>query len=153
MFVFLAKGNKNSQVGVGDSTKTEQSQNSNTSSTYTIRPGDDLWSISEKVYNDGYKWVEIAKANKIENPGLIHVDNKLTIPKITPIQKEIVSQTVITQNNSITGTTYKIQKGDTLWDICVRAYGDGYRWVEIARVNNLENPDLIHSDNTLKLPR
>lgn len=153
LFVFLAKGNKSSQVGVGDSAKTQQ-QNSNTSSTYTIKPGDDLWSISEKVYNDGYKWVEIAKANKIENPGLIHVDNKLTIPTITPIQKEIAApQTIMTQNNSITGATYEIQKGDNLWDICVRAYGDGYKWTEIARVNNLENPDLIHADNVLNLPR
>lgn len=153
LFVLIAKGNKNSQVDIGDSAKTEQ-QNSNTSSTYTIKPGDDLWSISENVYKDGYKWVEIAKINNLENPGLIHAGNKLTIPKITPIQKEIASpQTTMTQNNSITGTTYKIQKGDNLWDISVRAYGDGYRWVELARVNKLENPNLIHVDNILNLPR
>lgn len=53
----------------------------------------------------------------------------------------------------ITGDTYVIQHGDDLWDIAVRAYGDGYKWTEIASANNLENPDIIHVDNTLKLPR
>ena len=155
LFVFFAKGNKNTQTSsINQGPETEQSSSkADTSSTYTIKTGDDLWSISENVYNDGYKWVEIAKVNKIENPGLIHVGNKLTLPKITPIQKEVVSQPVMTQNNSITGTTYKINKGDNLWDISVRAYGDGYKWVELAQVNKLENPDLIHPDNILNLPR
>ncbi|PIZ97158.1 MAG: lectin, partial [Candidatus Levybacteria bacterium CG_4_10_14_0_2_um_filter_35_8] len=38
-------------------------------------------------------------------------------------------------------------------NIAVRAYGDGYRWVDIARANGLENPDLIFSGNVLKIPR
>jgi nucleoid-associated protein YgaU len=157
LFIFLVKDNKNQQdTSSTDTTKTEE--NSDTSSAYTIKPGDDLWSISEDVYNDGYKWVEIAKINNLENPGVIHVGNKLTLPKITAVPKVTPQptdkpQTMITQNNSITGTTYKIKEGDNLWDICVRAYGDGYKWVKIARVNNLENPDLIHPDNTLQLPR
>lgn len=44
-------------------------------------------------------------------------------------------------------------KGDHLWGIAVRAYGDGYKWVEIARENNLVNPNLIHPGNVLSLPR
>lgn len=53
----------------------------------------------------------------------------------------------------ISGTTYTIQRGDDLWNIAVRAYGDGYKWVEIARANNLEDPNIIHPSNQLKLPR
>ncbi|HUV71729.1 MAG TPA: LysM peptidoglycan-binding domain-containing protein [Clostridia bacterium] len=44
-------------------------------------------------------------------------------------------------------------KGDTLWDISVRAYQDGYRWVEIAEANNLSNPNIIHPGNALTIPR
>lgn len=133
---------------------------SNTSSTYTIKPGDDLWSISKDVYNDGYKWVEIAKLNKLENPGLIHVGNRLMIPTIT--QKESIAMKPevypkaannVMENNSITGNTYMIKLEDNLWDIAVRAYGDGFKWPEIAKANNVENPDLIYPDNIFKLPR
>lgn len=60
---------------------------------------------------------------------------------------------VVSAGTKITGNTYVIQVGDDLWDIALRAYGDGYRWVDIANANNLENPDIIHVDNTLKLPR
>jgi nucleoid-associated protein YgaU len=135
-------------------------QESNTSSTYTVRPGDDLWTISENVYNDGYKWVEIAKLNKLQNPGLIYAGSKLIIPTQKQVKQVAInpSPTVKIQNtqlsnNPITGTTYVIKSGDNLWNICVRAYGDGYRWPEIAKINHLNNPDLIFSGNTLQLPR
>lgn len=157
LFIFFARGNRNMQTSSTDSTRDvsqieKPQEQSKTSSTYTVKPGDDLWSISENVYNDGYKWIEIAKANKIENPGLINVGNKLTIPKVEKKSVVMKSDKVV-ENNSITGNTYIIVSGDNLWDICVRAYGDGFRWVELAKVNNILNPDLIYSDNVLKIPR
>jgi nucleoid-associated protein YgaU len=53
----------------------------------------------------------------------------------------------------ITGASYTVQTGDYLWEIAERAYGDGYKWVEIARANNIQTPDIIHTGNVLKLPR
>ena len=155
LFISLAKGNRNIQTSsISEEPKIgeEKSQNLKTSSIYTINQGDDLWTISEKVYNDGYKWSEIAKENNLENPGLIYEGNKLIIPTAAPttVQKESVS---IIQNNSITENTYIIRAGDNLWDIAVRAYGDGFRWPDIAKANNLENPSLIFSDNVLTIPR
>ena len=157
LFLLFAKVNRNMQTS---STKTmdENSQNSNTSSTYTVRPGDDLWSISENVYNDGYKWVEIAKLNKIENPGKIEVGDKLSLPKINQEEKVVTqaatqNTTEVTESNSITGSTYTVVRGDNLWNISVRAYGDGFKWVEIAKANNLANPSVIHSGNVFKIPR
>lgn len=133
-------------------------QNSKTSSTYTVKPGEDLWTISENIYNNGYKWVEIAKINKLENPGLIHAGNKLAIPakatgnSITDKSDKLPAGNKII-NNSIAGNTYVVKNGDNLWNIAVRAYGDGYKWVEIAKANKLVNPELIHSGNFLKIPR
>jgi len=171
LFISFARGNRNMQTSStkeGPKAEEQKSQkksittnsDSKTSSTYTIKPGDDLWSISEDVYKDGYKWVEIARMNKLENPGLIHIGNKLTIPtaaqkESTPMKPEVSPKTTgnVVENSSIIGNTYTIKPGDNLWDISVRAYGDGYKWPEIANLNNLGNPDLIFADNVLKIPR
>ena len=53
----------------------------------------------------------------------------------------------------ITGSSYTVVHGDNLWDIAVRAYGDGYKWVEIANANDLANPNLIHTGNLFVIPR
>jgi nucleoid-associated protein YgaU len=47
---------------------------------YTVVQGDDLWHIAVKQYNDGYKWTEIAKANNLTNPSVIHPGNVLMMP-------------------------------------------------------------------------
>ncbi len=68
------------------------------------------------------------------------------------MKKEV--KTADTGNQApITGATYEVVKGDSLWKIAVRAYGDGYQWVKIARENKLVNPNLIHPGNLLALPR
>ena len=121
--------------------------------------GDDLWNISEKVYKSGFYWVDIARANSLSDPGLIHSGNVLKLPEVKPLiaSTEITSKEVqpevVSQTNSISGGTYTIQKGDYLWEIAVRAYGDGFKWVEIAKANNLTDPNLIFSENVLKIPR
>lgn len=54
---------------------------------------------------------------------------------------------------NIEGDKYLVARGDHLWGIADRAYGDPFRWVEIAEANNLENPSLIFAGNELVLPR
>lgn len=131
---------------------------------YTVKPGDDLWNIAEIQYKDGYKWSLIAQANNLTNPSVINVGNELVIPEVSSDSNvsQIQPATPTSSVNQpaqpatpqdITGKTYVIIPGDDLWDIAIRAYGNGYRWVDIARVNNLTNPDLIHSGNTLTIPR
>jgi len=48
--------------------------------TYTVVRGDTLWKIATTMYNNGYKWVAIAEANKLKEPNLIHPGNVLTLP-------------------------------------------------------------------------
>jgi len=48
--------------------------------TYTVVRGDDLWKIAVAQYGNGYKWSDIARANHLANPGLIHAGNVLTLP-------------------------------------------------------------------------
>lgn len=52
------------------------------------------------------------------------------------------------------GTTYTVQKGDTLSAIAQQHYGKASRWHAIFEANRdqLEDPDLIHPGQVLKLP-
>jgi putative chitinase len=124
--------------------------------TYRIKAGDDLWKIAEEQYHDGYQWVAIAKANNLSNPSIINIGNILILPKVTPsptISSAKSAQSEVAQSSKINGTSYVIMHGDDLWDISVRAYGNGYKWVDIAKANNLSSPNLIHVGNSLKIPR
>lgn len=146
---------------------------------YVVKKGDDLWNIAENFYGDGFRWEEIAKVNDIKDPSLIEEGQKLTIPKLTvsptqvsqtPTVEPTVEVTAIPTKASVAviepspilssstdsiikGDKYTVIAGDTLWDISVRSYGDGYKWVELAKVNNLKNPDIIHPGNEFVIPR
>ncbi len=75
---------------------------------------------------------------------------------VTPAPNEkgdINGEAVTAKGEAISGDRYTVVKGDNLWDISVRAYGNGFRWTEIAKANNLVNPRVIHSGNVLILPR
>ena len=121
--------------------------------TYEVKSGDDLWNIAEKVYGSGYNWVDLASANNLQDPNLLYSGTKLIVPNVKTKEVTTPLKRVAEQPNSITGVTYTVEKGDYLWEIAVRAYGDGFKWVEIAKANSLANPDVIHSGNILKLPR
>ena len=116
---------------------------------HKVAKGESLWKIAEIYFRSGYNWVDIAQENNIANPGLIEEGQELTIPD--------VESKIATVNNigkeGISTETYTVIKGDSLWNIAVKAYGDGYKWVEIAKENGLVNPGLIHPGNLLSLPR
>lgn len=50
--------------------------------TYTVKAGDSLWKIAQRIYGNGNQWTKIYEANrdKIKNPDLIYPGQKLTIP-------------------------------------------------------------------------
>lgn len=118
--------------------------------THTVVAGEDLWTIAEKETGSGYNWTKIAQANNLDNPGIIYAGQKLVIPSV---ESTLAVEPGSYQPSTITGATYEVVKGDTLWNIAVRAYGDGYKWSEIARENKLTNPNVIHPGNILALPR
>lgn len=132
-------------------------------SLYTVKSGDSLWTIAETQYSSGDRWIEIAKTNNISNPGEIEVGQKLVLSsvKLNIAKTTVKSGTtptpqpaqMSTTEAKITGSTYTVKTGDNLWNIAVRAYGDGYKWTEIAKANKLVNPNLIHSGNKFVLPR
>lgn len=121
--------------------------------THKVAQGEYLWNIAEKYYKSGYNWVTLAQANKLANPDLLYVGQELSVPKADPIYPPGSVNGNAATVSAITGNSYKVVKGDTLWSISCRAYADCYKWTEIAKANNLANPDLIEVDQELKLPR
>jgi nucleoid-associated protein YgaU len=50
------------------------------------------------------------------------------------------------------GVEYRIRWGDTLWDISEAFYRDPWMYPRIARHNNIRNPNLIISGQTIRIP-
>ena len=111
--------------------------------TYTVAEGEDLWTVSENFYGSGYNWVDIVEANRIVNPDRVEAGTKLTIPAVTPRPTPTGQQTEV----------YTVRRGETLFDIAVKVYGDGFAWARIAQVNNLRNPNRIEVGQKLVIPR
>lgn len=50
------------------------------------------------------------------------------------------------------GSSYVVQRGDSLWKIAEKTLGDGRRWKELAALNGVRNPDLIRPGQVIRLP-
>ena len=122
---------------------------------HIVQPGDSLWIVAERYYDSGYNWIDIAFENDVANPGLIDMGQELVIPNVEPKEATVkIAQEILDkQIQPISGATYTVVTGDNLWNIAIRAYGDGYRWTDIATENDLSIPNLIHTGNILVLPR
>jgi len=133
---------------------------------YTTKKGDTLWSISKKYYQNEYAWSAIANENKLANADMLVEGRVLIMPKVDTstlpqeklqekqvmAQKQVVSPTPA-EKATVTGTSYKVVKGDSLWSISVKTYGDGYGWTKIWKANKLANPDYIEAGQVLSIPR
>ncbi|MCW1949024.1 MAG: LysM peptidoglycan-binding domain-containing protein [Candidatus Shapirobacteria bacterium] len=122
---------------------------------YEVVKGDSLWKIAVKEYDDGYAWVKIAAANNFKNASVIEVGQKIVLPKLE--SKTVVSSTKdLSKGSSVSqGGEYKVVKGDSLWKIAVRAYGDGYQWTKIwqENKNKLNNPNSLEIGMMLNVPK
>lgn len=150
---FIEKRKGNIDIpGVSNDIKIEEvvkSENITKDGEYMVQKNDSLWKIAEKIYNDGYKWTEIAKENGIKNPSLIYSGQKLKLPKIEIIAKDSTDGKGEIANN----TEYTVVRGDSLWKIAVNVYGDGYKWTEIWKNNRnkLNSPDELEIGMVLVL--
>ena len=111
-------------------------------STYTVQPGDSLFSIAQQAYGDGNQWQRIYDANKQvigDDPNLIRPGEVLYIPELVPTP----------------GSNYTVQPGDSLFSIAQQAYGDGNQWQKIYDANKQvigNDPNLIRPGEVLYIP-
>lgn len=79
-----------SNVQSGSSTAANPAANVETAKTYTVKSGDSLWAISERIYGNGNDWRRIYEANKdrIKDPDVIQPGWVLNIPAHAGAQGE-----------------------------------------------------------------
>lgn len=128
---------------------------------HIVKSGESLSSIAREVYGNPNKWTLIRDANEITDSNNLTIGQELIIPASdAPTVAEATIKPIPTPNASIdevdntnTTTTYTVERGDNLWEIAEKTYGDGYQWTKIAKANNLKNPNIIHSGNVFSIPR
>jgi putative chitinase len=99
---------------------------------YVVRYGDTLSGIA---YRFGVSAYAIARVNKLQNPNLIYVGQRLVIPG--------------GGSPPSGGVWYTVRPGDTLSSIAWR-YGVSV-WT-LAKVNKISNPNLIYAGQKLYIP-
>lgn len=56
------------------------------------------------------------------------------------------------EQNVASPTSHTVRQGDTLWGIAKMYLGDSSSYMAIAKLNNIDNPDMIRAGKTLRLP-
>lgn len=95
-----------------------------------------------------------------EKDGTNDVYYTITLRRHMPVQavqstdntSSEITNTRTTPLNIATPQQYTIQRGDTLWSLCKKFYGDPLLYPKLAKANNIPNPDLIYDGNTLIIP-
>lgn len=109
---------------------------------YTVQPGDTLYAIAARF---GTSIDAIVAANGISNPNIIRVGQVLTIPgEGGPAPPPPPPP----GDGGGTGS-YTVQPGDTLSSIARRF---GTTWPDLAALNNISNPNVIHVGQVLQVP-
>lgn len=111
-------------IFAGQTLRIPQTVNSDIMS-YRVVAGDTLWKIAERFLGYGPRYEEIMRLNKLTS-------DMIYPGQILKIRSE--------QHNS--PEYYTVQKGDTLWKIAQNHLGNGNRYTEIMRANNLKNGNL-----------
>lgn len=123
-----------SPVTTGDDAPIAQSNGD-----YIVQPGDTTYGISQKF---GVSSTALADANNLINPAAIYAGQRLRIPGAA-------TASAAGYTPAEAATSHIVQPGETLTSIAAR-YGTT-SWV-LAQVNNLSNPSLLFSGQTLTIP-
>lgn len=101
---------------------------------YTVKNGDSLWSIAQRLLGNGDRYREIMALNGL-NGETIYPGQVLRIP----------------QDSSAGYVLYRVRGGDTLWEVAQRFLGNGSKYTEIMSLNGLTN-DMIYPGQILRIP-
>lgn len=118
--------------------------------THVVQPGENLFRIALSY---GLSTDALAQANGISNAWQIYAGQVLTIPGanapapvVDPAAPAVDAAAPIVESAPATTSTYTVTRGDTLNSI---ANAFGMTVEQLAQLNNLTNPNLVFSGQTL----
>ena len=71
----------------------------------------------------------------------------------TPTPSYVPSAPAPVPTPAVASAVHVVSKVDTLWRIAKQYYGSGKRWTDIARANNISDPNRIYVGMKLTIPR
>lgn len=121
---------------------------------HRVSEDESLWSIAQEYYGDGALYTKLAEFNKgrVGEDGTIRTGEVLKIPTREALTGERRASKRAQQPKARTASTYTVRDGDTLGEIAQRLLGSSSKWREIAELNEIEDPDVVPTGTTLKLP-
>lgn len=123
---------------------------------HVVNTGETLRTIAERY---GTTWQTLAAVNNIVNANRIFAGQTLLIPRAGTVVTTPPAPSapafgtggpVIAPTTRITGTSYTVVLGDTLFSIAARANVDAYA---IARANGILNLNAVYVGQVLRIPR
>lgn len=122
------------------------------SPTYTTMPGDDLWTLSERLLGDGRNWRQLTELNPALSDPLVHLQPG-TVLRL-PHGANSLSAPPTKKPSSTTDRTITVHKGDTLSELAEKHLGKTSQWPKIARANAIiSDPDHIEAGWKLRIPQ
>lgn len=88
-------------------------------------------SVNLKLYKEyGKKIIEVNEVNGVKVATITTERPEYSAPKLS---------------------NYTVQSGDTLWSIAKKYLGDGSKFRELAKLNNINNPNFLETGKVIKL--
>ena len=124
--------------------------------------GKDLFSTNITVSLEDYSIIEDAKEGFDVTASIKLKQYKLFSTKVVQLQTTIAASSssgvifipakeeIPPKVNTSTIPPYTVKSGDCLWNICKRFLGDGSKYSQIAKLNNISNPNLIYPGQVIR---
>jgi nucleoid-associated protein YgaU len=118
---------------------------------HIVKSGEVLSTIANKYYGDRNKYLVIADANKDTLPDInkLKVGMKLRIPYIaaTTTRAGTGTNTTTTVTTTTSKRTHTVKKGDSLYVLARKYYGDSTKWRRILNANR----DVVRNEKSLAI--
>ncbi len=126
---------------------------------HEVQKGETFVAISQEYYGTRGKWRKIFKANRdvVSSPKKLRPGMELVIPSTADSQSasrgDNAQKPLLSANKKDGNEVYTVQKGDTLWSLARKHYGDGAKRRKILDANdNLHDPRKLRAGMKIVIP-